>query len=77
MKVYEGKSLAYISVTRCVSNHYEKDEGKIYCQCYFIVELEGVEPSSKQGNHTFSTCLSWPSLSGCDKTQATNHSLIL
>ena len=41
------------------------------------VELEGVEPSSKQGNHTLSTCLSWPSLSGCDKTQATNHSLIL
>ena len=41
------------------------------------VELEGVEPSSKQGNHTFSTCLSWPSLSDCDKTQATNHSLIL
>ena len=42
-----------------------------------VVELEGVEPSSKQGNHTFSTCLSWPSLSGCDKTQATNHNLIL
>ena len=42
-----------------------------------LVELEGIEPSSKQGNHTLSTCLSWPSLSGCDKTQATNHSLIL
>ena len=35
-----------------------------------MVELEGVEPSSKQGNHTLSTCLSWPSLSDCDKTQA-------
>ena len=42
-----------------------------------LVELEGVEPSSKQGNHTLSTCLSWPSFSCCDKTQATNHNLIL
>ena len=25
-----------------------------------IVELEGFEPSSKQGNHTLSTCLFWP-----------------
>ena len=41
------------------------------------VELEGFEPSSKQGNHTFSTCLSWTSFSSCGKTQATNRSLIL
>ena len=41
------------------------------------VELEGIEPSSKQGNHTLSTCLSWPSFSCCNKTQATNYSLIL
>jgi len=41
------------------------------------VEMEGVEPSSKQGNHTLSTRLSWPSFSCCGKTQATNHSLIL
>ena len=27
-----------------------------------IVELEGVEPSSKQGNHTLSTCLFQPSV---------------
>ena len=26
------------------------------------VELEGVEPSSKQGNHTLSTCLFQPSI---------------
>ena len=26
----------------------------------FRVELEGVEPSSKQGNHTLSTCLFLP-----------------
>ena len=25
-----------------------------------LVELEGVEPSSKQGNHTLSTCLFQP-----------------
>ena len=41
------------------------------------VELEGFEPSSKQGNHTLSTCLSWTSFSSCGKTQATNRSLIL
>ena len=26
------------------------------------VELEGFEPSSKQGNHMLSTCLFWPSV---------------
>ena len=28
----------------------------------FFVELEGVEPSSKRGSHTLSTCLSLPSV---------------
>ena len=41
-----------------------------------LVELEGIEPSSAQGNHTLSTRLSWPSFSCRDKTQATNHDLI-
>ena len=41
------------------------------------VELEGVEPSSAQGNHTLSTRLSRPSFSCCDKTRATNRNLIL
>ena len=27
------------------------------------VELEGIEPSSEQGKHTLSTCLSWSSFS--------------
>ena len=27
-----------------------------------FVELEGVEPSSKRGSHTLSTCLSLPSV---------------
>ncbi len=41
------------------------------------VELEGVEPSSKQGNHTLSTRLFWTSFSCCNKTQTTNYSLSL
>ena len=41
-----------------------------------MVELEGVEPSSAQGNHTLSTRLSWPSFSSYGKTQATNRNLI-
>ena len=41
------------------------------------VELEGVEPSSKQGNHTLSTCLFQTSFSCYDKTWTTNHNLIL
>ena len=28
----------------------------------FLVDLEGVEPSSKRGSHTLSTCLSLPSV---------------
>ena len=28
----------------------------------FLVDLEGVEPSSKQGSHMLSTCLSLPSV---------------
>ena len=41
------------------------------------VELEGVEPSSAQGNHTLSTRLFQPSFSCYDKTWTTNHNLIL
>ena len=42
----------------------------------FCVELEGVEPSSKQGTNLLSTCLSslWFSCAG--KTEATNRHLI-
>ena len=29
-------------------------------RCLFFVELEGIEPSSKRGNNTLSTCLSLP-----------------
>ena len=48
-----------------------------FCFTTLKVELEGFEPSSKRGNHTLSTCLSWPSFSCNSKTQATNYCLIL
>lgn len=41
-----------------------------------IVELEGVEPSSKQGNNKLSTCLSSLRFSSAGKTEATNLRLI-
>ncbi len=39
-------------------------------------ELEGIEPSSKQGNTEFSTCLSQPKFSSEDPTWATGQRLI-
>ena len=41
------------------------------------VELEGIEPSSKRGNHKLSTCLSLPNFSCNGRTKAINHYLIL
>lgn len=41
------------------------------------VELEGIEPSSKRGNHKLSTCLSLPKFSCNGRTKAINHYLIL
>ena len=35
---------------------------KISCFFAYRVELEGIEPSSAQGNHTLSTCLFQPSI---------------
>ncbi len=37
-----------------------------------VWELEGVEPSSKRGSHTLSTCLSSPKFSSISRTEATN-----
>ena len=42
-----------------------------------FVELEGIEPSSKRGNHKLSTCLSLPKFSCNDRTKAINRYLIL
>ena len=36
----------------------------------FLVDLEGVEPSSKRGNHKLSTCLSLPSIFECRQDQS-------
>ena len=41
------------------------------------VELEGIEPSSKRGNHKLSTCLSLPKFSCSGRTKAINRCLIL
>lgn len=41
------------------------------------VELEGIEPSSKRGNHKLSTCLSLPKFSCNGRTKAINRYLIL
>lgn len=41
------------------------------------VELEGIEPSSKRGNHKLSTCLSLPEFSCYGRTKAINRNLIL
>jgi hypothetical protein len=43
---------------------------------FVIVDLEGVEPSSKQGNNKLSTCLSSLRFSSVGKTEATNLHLI-
>ena len=42
---------------------------------FLLVELEGFEPSSKQGTNLLSTCLSLLRLSGMGKTKATNPNL--
>lgn len=41
------------------------------------VDLEGIEPSSKRGNHKLSTCLSLPNFSSRSRTKAINSCLIL
>ena len=47
---------------------------KIYS--HFVVELRGVEPRSKRGSNTFSTCLSKIWFSNEDWIKATDHHLI-
>ena len=43
---------------------------------FLLVELEGIEPSSKRGNHKLSTCLSLPKFSCSGRTKAINRCLI-
>ena len=49
---------------------------KISCFFAYRVELEGIEPSSAQGNHTLSTCLFRTKYSGISKNRTTNRYLI-
>ena len=56
----------------------KKKESSDYFRAFFLlVELEGIEPSSKRGNHKLSTCLSLPKFSCSGRTKAINHCLIL
>ena len=41
-----------------------------------IVDLEGVEPSSKQGSHMLSTCLSLPSVFVHKQDQPPTYTLV-
>ena len=38
--------------------------------CFCVVDLEGVEPSSKRGSHMLSTCLSLPLVFECRQDQS-------
>ena len=56
----------------------KKKESSDYFRAFFLlVELEGIEPSSKRGNHKLSTCLSLPNSSCNGRTKAINRCLIL
>ena len=56
----------------------KKKESSDYFRAFFLlVELEGIEPSSKRGNHKLSTCLSLPKFSSSGRTKAINRCLIL
>ena len=56
----------------------KKKESSDYFRAFFLlVELEGIEPSSKRGNHKLSTCLSLPKFSCRSRTKAINSCLIL
>ena len=55
----------------------KKKESSEIIRAFFMVELEGIEPSSKRGNHKLSTCLSLPKFSCRSRTKAINSCLIL
>ena len=56
----------------------KKKESSDYFRAFFLlVDLEGIEPSSKRGNHKLSTCLSLPKFSCRNRTKAINSCLIL
>ncbi len=55
----------------------KKESSEIIRAFFLLVELEGIEPSSKRGNHKLSTCLSLPKFSCSGRTKAINRCLIL
>ena len=55
----------------------KKESSEIIRAFFLLVDLEGLEPSSKRGNHKISTCLSLPKFSSNGRTKAINHCLIL
>ena len=55
----------------------KKESSEIIRTFFLLVDLEGIEPSSKRGNHKLSTCLSLPKFSSNSRTKAINHCLIL
>ncbi len=55
----------------------KQESSEIIRAFLLLVDLEGIEPSSKRGNHKLSTCLSLPKFSSNGRTKAINHCLIL
>ena len=55
----------------------KKESSEIIRAFFLLVDLEGIEPSSKRGNHKLSTCLSLLKFSSNGRTKAINHCLIL
>ena len=55
----------------------KKESSEIIRAFFLLVDLEGIEPSSKRGNHKLSTCLSLPKFSSNGRTKAIYHCLIL
>ena len=55
----------------------KKESSEIIRAFFLLVDLEGIEPSSKRGNHKLSTCLSLPKFSCRNRTKAINSCLIL
>ena len=55
----------------------KKESSEIIRTFFLLVDLEGIEPSSKRGNHKLSTCLSLPKFSCWNRTKAINSNLIL
>lgn len=62
-----------MGVRLSIYNKKQSDATHAASLCFCVsVELEGFEPSSKQGTNRLSTCLFQTSLSGISKTWTTN-----